>query len=180
MRTTIRKASLLIVAGMIFFAACGGLFRENSQNLEEAAASRLAVPQLRDRVMDLAGILKDTESADLRAKLKQLETDTTAQMAILIIPDLHGEVLEKYSLRVARTWKLGRKDLNNGVLILVAMQDRALRIEIGTGLEAVLSDERCKGIIDNEMIPLFKKGEYYQGLDKGVSALIPFLDLQQR
>jgi uncharacterized protein len=179
MRTTISKTVIWLVAGMIIFAACSSLSQDNSNNSERAADAQLAVPPLRDRVMDLAGILKDTELADLRAKLQQLETDTTAQMAILIIPDLKGEVLEEYSLRVAKTWKLGQKTLNNGVLMLVAMHDRALRIEVGTGIERILTNEICKGIIENEIVPPFKKGEYYQGLNKGVSALIMLLNPQQ-
>jgi uncharacterized protein len=129
--------------------------------------------------MDLAGILKDSEAADLKAKLRRLEIDTAAQIAILTIPDLQGEVLEKYSLRVANAWKLGQIILNNGVLLLVAMRDRKLRIEVGLGLENILTNETCKEIIGNEMIPLFKKGEYYQGIDKGVSAIIRLLDWRQ-
>jgi uncharacterized protein len=100
---------------------------------------------------------------------------TSTQMAILIIPSLQGQVLETYSLRVANTWKLGRKDLNNGVLILVAMQDRKLRIEVGLGLEAILTNEACKKIIDDDIVPLFKKGEYYQGIDSGVGAITRLL-----
>ena len=144
--------------------------------LESEAVRQLEVPALRDRVMDLAGALKDTESTDLRAKLTSLERDTTTQMVVFIIPSLKGEVLEKYSLRVANTWKLGRKDLNNGVLMLVAMQNRALRIEVGLGLETILTNEVCKKIIDNDIVPLFKNGEYYQVIDSGVSALTRLLE----
>jgi uncharacterized protein len=169
-----------LVAGIIIFAECSGaVAQEIPKNSGNEAVPQLEVPVLQDRVMDLAGILKDSEAADLKVKLKRLEIDTTAQIAILIIPDLQGEVLEKYSLRVAKTWKLGQKILNNGVLLLVAMRDRKLRIEVGLGLENILTNETCKEIIENEMIPLFKKGEYYQGIDKGVSAIIQLLDWRQ-
>jgi uncharacterized protein len=97
----------------------------------------------------------------------------------LIIPGLQGEVLENYSLRVANTWKLGQKERNNGVLILIAMQDRALRVEVGLGLENTLTNEACKGIIENEIVPFFRKGEYYQGIDAGVNAILRVLNMQQ-
>jgi uncharacterized protein len=169
-----------LVAGIIIFAECSSaVAQEIAKNSKNAAVPQLEVPVLQDRVMDLAGILKDSEVADLKAKLKRLEIDTSAQIAILIIPDLQGEILEKYSLRVAKTWKLGQKILNNGVLLLVAMRDRKLRIEVGLGIENILTNETCKEIIENEMIPFFKKGEYYQGIDKGVSAIIRLLDWRQ-
>jgi uncharacterized protein len=179
MRIPIRKSLMCLVAGMMLFAACGGISQDNFKKPEGTGNSKLEVPRLQDRIMDLAGILKDSEAAELKAKLKQLETDTTAQMAILVIPDLQGDKLEEYSLKVANTWKLGQKDLNNGVLILVAMRNRALRIEVGLGLETVLTDDACKKIIDDDMIPLFRQGEYYRGLDKGVAALIGLLNPQR-
>jgi uncharacterized protein len=128
-------------------------------------------PKLKDRVMDLAGILKPMEIENLKDKLRRLEQDTTAQVAILIIPDLQGEVIEKYSLRVANTWKLGQKGLNNGVLLLFAMHDRKVRIEVGSGLENKLTDDICKGIIDSEIVPLFKQSKYYPGIDGAVNAI---------
>lgn len=170
------KAFIWLVAWMIVFTAhSGDAAQEITKNPESTAVQKLEVPTLQDRVMDLAGILRDSEAVDLKSKLKRLESDTTAQMAILIIPDLQGEVLEKYSIKVARTWKLGQVTLSNGVLILVAMRDRALRIEVGLALEGILTNEICKDIIENEMVPLFKKGEYYQGIDSGVNAIIQLL-----
>jgi uncharacterized protein len=129
------------------------------------------VPKLKDRVMDLAVVLKPMEIENLKVKLRRLEKDTTAQVAILIIPNLQGEALEKYSLRVANTWKLGQKGLNNGVLLLFAMRDRKVRIEVGSGLEKTLTDDICKGIIDSEIVPLFKQSKYYQGIDGAVNAI---------
>jgi uncharacterized protein len=129
------------------------------------------VPKLKDRVMDLAAVLKPKEIEDLKAKLQRLEQDTTAQVAVLIIPDLQGEAIEKYSLRVANTWKLGQKGLNNGVLLLFVMHDRKVRIEVGSGLESTLTDDICKGIIESEIVPLFKQGKYYPGIDGAVNAI---------
>jgi uncharacterized protein len=180
MKTIIFKAFVWLVAGMIVFTArSSNAAQEITKNHENKAVQQLEVPALQDRVMDLAGILRDSEAIEFKSKLKRLEAETTAQMAIPIIPDLQGEVLEKYSIRVARTWKLGQVTLSNGVLILVAMRDRALRIEVGLGLESILTNEICKEIIENEMVPLFKQGEYYRGIDSGVNAIVRLLDWQQ-
>jgi uncharacterized protein len=108
-----------------------------------------------------------------------LQLATTTQLGILIIPDLQGEVLEKYSLRVANKWKLGRCDINNGVLILVAVKDRALRIEVGLGLESILTSEACKRIIEESITPFFKAGDFYGGLDSGVTSIAKILTSSQ-
>jgi hypothetical protein len=150
-------------------------FQQVPKSGESERLPKLEIPALRDRVMDLVGILKDAESDNLKARLASLEKDTTTQMAVLLIPGLQGEVLEDYSLRVANRWKLGRKDLNNGVILLIALQNRALRIEVGLGLESILTKEACKKIIDEEIVPFFKKGEFYKGIDSGISALTRLL-----
>jgi uncharacterized protein len=180
MGTIFRKVFLWLMAGMVVFVARHSSAAQDMPKASESrAVQQLEVPALRDRIMDLAGVLKDTESTELKAKLTNLERDTTTQMGILIIPGLQGEVLDAYSLRVANTWKLGRKDLNNGVLILVAIHDRRLRIEVGLGLETILTNEACKNIIDYDMVPFFKKGEYYQGIASGVGALTRLLESQK-
>jgi uncharacterized protein len=140
----------------------------------------LEVPKLSDRVMDLAGVLTSAEIENLKARLQRLERDTTAQVAVLIIPELKGEEIEKYSLRVANTWKLGQKGRNNGVLLLFAMNNRKVRIEVGSGLERTLTDDICKGIIETEIVALFKQGKYYPGIEGAVSALDLRLRKQQR
>jgi uncharacterized protein len=153
--------------------------QEIPESPEKAPVERLEVPPHRDRVMDLANVLKTPEIEFLKGKTVLLEMATTTPLAILIIPDLQAEVLEKYSLRVASTWKLGRSDINNGILILVAMKDRKLRIEVGLGLESILTNEACKRIIDEDMSPYFKAGDYYGGLDSGVSAITKVLTSSQ-
>jgi uncharacterized protein len=129
------------------------------------------VPEFRARIMDLAGLLKPEEIDNLKDKLQHLETDTTAQLAILTISSLGAEEIEKYSLRVANTWKLGQKGRNNGVLILIAQKERKVRIEVGSGLERILTDKICGGIILSEMTPFFKQGKFYSGLDSAVNAI---------
>ena len=103
--------------------------------------------------------------------LQQLETSNGAQVAVLTITGLQGESLEDYSIRVAETWKLGRKDIDDGVLLLVARDDRKIRIEVGYGLEGVLTDLDSRRIIDNLMVPAFRNGDYEGGIEAAVNAI---------
>jgi len=161
----------------VLAAAYGQPLQDISRHSEKSSV--LEVPLNQDRVMDLANVLKTAEIDILKGKMTLLHLATTTQLGILIIPDLQGEVLEKYSLRVANKWKLGRCDINNGVLILVAVKDRALRIEVGLGLESILTDEACKRIIEGSIIPFFKAGDFYGGLDSGVTAIAKILTSSQ-
>jgi len=127
------------------------------------------------RVNDLDGILTGDEIAELTSLLKNIEDKTSAQVALLIIPYLHGENLEDYALRVAENWGknkgLGQKDRDNGVLLLISITDKKLRIEVGYGLEAILNDGKCGYIIRNVIVPYFKKGDYYSGLKAGLEKI---------
>ena len=100
------------------------------------------------RVNDLAGVLSSAARERLDAKLRGLEARTGAQITVLIIPSLEGESLEAHSVRVAQTWKLGRKGVDDGVLFLVAKNDRKMRIEVGYGLEPKLTDARSRAILE--------------------------------
>jgi uncharacterized protein len=132
----------------------------------------LEVPFLSGRIIDEAGIL-DTETKELlEEKLKAHEKETTNQIVVLIIPSLEGEVLEEYSLKVASTWKLGQKKKDNGVLLLIAKDDRLLRIEVGYGLEGVLTDALSSRIIRKEITPSFKRGNFSLGVKQGVDAIL--------
>jgi uncharacterized protein len=135
-------------------------------------SQRLEVPYLTGRVVDLAGILSQQTIQEIEARLSAHEKATSNQVAVLIIPSLQGEVLEEYSLRVAETWKLGQKEKDNGVLLLIALEDRKLRIEVGDGLEGVLTDALCSQIIRHEIVPHFKNGNYDAGLRAGVAAIL--------
>lgn len=123
------------------------------------------------RVHDEAGVLSQQVVQQLESSLKIFEDSTSDQMAILIIPSLDGEDLEEYSLRVAMKWKLGQEKKDNGILILVAINDRKMRIEVGEGLEGVLPDARCAQIIRNEMAPNFRRGDYDAGVLAAVDAI---------
>jgi len=134
-------------------------------------AFALAIPQLSARVTDLAGVLSEGERARLEQLLAQQEQQTSNQIAILLIPSLENENLEDYTNRVFEAWKLGQKQKNNGVLVLVAVQDRQLRIEVGYGLEGKLTDALSDQIIRHRITPYFKNGQYGQGLESGAIAI---------
>ena len=124
------------------------------------------------RVNDLAGILTASQITELTAILENIEKRTTAQVAVVIIDSLNGRNLEDYSINLAQNWGknkgLGQKKLDNGVLILVAMKERKIRIEVGYGLEPVLTDGKCGYIIRALMVPYFKSKQYYQGIKNAV------------
>ena len=137
-----------------------------------AVALALDVPQLKERVTDLAGVLTAEQISALDSKLRDFEQTDSTQVAVLIIPSLEGEALEDYSMRVAEAWKLGQKAHDNGALLFISMKDRAIRIEVGYGLESNLTDARTSQIIRNDMFPQFKAGNFYGGLDAGVTGII--------
>lgn len=132
-----------------------------------------AVPELwGQRVHDEAHALKSETIDQLEKQLKAYEDSTSNQIAILIIQSLDGDVLEDYSLRVAEKWKLGQKDKDNGVLILVAIDDHKMRIEVGHGLEGVLTDAQSNRIIRNDMAPNFRRGDYDAGIVAAVDGVV--------
>jgi uncharacterized protein len=139
--------------------------------LSVCVAAGLEVPQLKSRVTDLAGLLAPDQVQSLEAKLADLERTDSTQIAILIIPSLEGEPLEDYSIRVAEAWRLGQKGRDNGALLIVAMKERRVRIEVGYGLEPTLTDAKTSQIIRNEIIPQFRTGDFYGGIDAGTTAM---------
>jgi uncharacterized protein len=136
------------------------------------SALAIDVPKLQGRVTDLAGILTPDQIASLDAKLQEFEKTDSTQLAVLIIPSLEGDSLEDFSLRVAEAWKIGRKERDNGAILLVSMRDRSVRIEVGYGLESNLTDARTNQIIRNEFAPRFRQGDYYGGIDAAATAMI--------
>ena len=132
----------------------------------------LDVPALKGRVNDYANMLKPVTVATLESRLAELETSDSTQIAVLTVPSLEGEVLEEYSMKVAETWKIGRKKLDNGAILLIARDDRKMRIEVGYGLEGKLTDLRAGRITDEIMRPAFKAGDYDRGVTDGVDAMI--------
>src|SRR5882672_3064518 len=123
-----------------------------------AALADVAVPPLTGRVVDQTGTLSSGDIASLTQSLKGLEARKGSQIAVLIVPTTAPETIEQYSIRVAETWKIGRKKIDDGALVVVAKDDRKLRIEVGYGLEGALTDVTSKRIIDEIITPRFRNG----------------------
>ncbi len=141
--------------------------------LSNWAIAQKAIPELwGQRIHDDAHVLKQETIDALEQRLKVYEDSTSNQLAILTITSLEGEVLEEYSLRVAEAWKLGTKEKDNGVLLLIAVDDHKMRIEVGHGLEGVLTDAHSNRIIRNELTPNFRNGNYDAGITAAVDAMI--------
>lgn len=139
-------------------------------------AEALEVPPLSGRIVDLAGVLPPAVAEELSAKLQAHEAKTTNQVAVLIVPSLEGEPLFDLSHRVATTWNLGRKGTDNGALLLIAIKDRKVRVEVGYGLEGVLTDARSAQIIRNEIVPRFRTGDFSGGITAGVQAILKTIE----
>jgi uncharacterized protein len=137
------------------------------------ASGQKAIPELwGQRIHDEAHALKQETVDQLERQLSQYEDSTSNQIAILIIQSLEGEVLEDYSLKVVDKWKLGTKANDNGVLVLVAIDDHKMRIEVGLGLEGVLTDALCNRIIRNEMAPAFRRDDYDAGITAAIQSVV--------
>ena len=130
------------------------------------------VPPLKGRVNDYANMLSPETRNYLDLILQQFEDKESTQIVVLTIPSLQGDALENFSIRVAEQWKIGQKGLDNGAILLIAKQDRKLRIEAGYGLEGRLTDLISGQIIRNVIVPEFKNGQVDQGVIKGVNAII--------
>lgn len=142
----------------------------------EVISSSKGIPELTQRVTDFTGTLSPTQIAALTQKSEQHERETSNQIAVVILKSLGGRNLEKLSLEIAEKGfggkGLGQKGKDNGILILLAMKEKNLRIEVGYGLEGVLPDGMCGRIRDSEMKPYFKQGDFYSGLNNGIDKII--------
>ena len=141
-----------------------------------AHAQQGDVPYLTGRVVDNAEVLKPETRKRLTETLRVHEQGTTNQIAVLTVPTLRGESVEEYAVRVFEQWKLGQKGKDNGVLVVVAPQDRRMRIEVGYGLEGTLPDALAARIVRNVMTPRFKDGDYDGGITQGVDAIVAQLE----
>ena len=130
------------------------------------------VPALSARVVDQTATLSADQRQRLASKLAAFEAGKGVQIAVLIVASVAPETIEQYALRVVESWQLGRKNVDDGALLLVAKQDRKLRIEVGYGLEGALNDATAKRIISETIAPRFKDGDFYGGINSGVDAMI--------
>src|SRR5947209_7972198 len=141
-----------------------------------AALADVAVPPLTGRVVDRTATLGSGDIAALDKTLRDFEARKGSQIAVLIGPTTQPETIEQYSIRVAEAWKIGRKKIDDGAILVVAKDDRKLRIEVGYGLEGALTDVTSKRIIDEEITPKFKSGDFAGGISAGVNRMIRVID----
>ena len=168
---TFRISKIVIVTSLIkFFRPTALLFFLSMMMAFRLAA--LDVPPLTGRVVDNAGLLSSSEKEELSSYLESLEDTTGAQIAVLTVSTLAGDSLESFGIRVADEWKLGRKDEDDGAILLVALAERKIRIEVGYGLEDKLTDMKCGLIIRNVIAPYFQNGDYGGGIAAGVKNMV--------
>jgi len=116
-------------------------------------------------VTDLAGVLSPEQKQALENKLVAIDDSSSNQIAVVILPTLDGNPIEEYATKLFRTWGIGNKKTNNGILLLIAIQDKKIRIEVGYGLEGAIPDITANSIIDNDIKPAFRQQAYYEGID---------------
>jgi uncharacterized protein len=137
-----------------------------------AAQAEVPVPPLTARVIDQTGSLSPADVAALEAKLAALEAAKGSQLAVLVLPTTEPDTIEQFGIRVAEAWKLGRKGVDDGAILIVAKGDRKLRIEVGYGLEGALPDAIAKRIVREDIAPRFRSGDYAGGINAGVERMI--------
>jgi len=136
------------------------------------SAEEVAIPSLERRVTDLTQTLTPDERDALETKLAQFEQEKGSQVAVLLLPTTGEETIEQYGIRLADAWKVGRKKVDDGVILIVAKEDRKMRLEVGYGLEGAIPDVTAHRIIDEIITPYFKDGEFYGGINAGINAII--------
>lgn len=156
-----RLAFAIVIAALL--AAC------------TSAAKEPAFPYFEEeggRVRDGADLLSPNVEAELTARLNQAQEQYGQAMAIVTVPSLHGMSIEDFSIGYARAWKLGHRDRNDGLLLLVAPDERKVRIEVGVGIEGTFTDPFCQQVLDDVILPAFKAGAFEAGIDSGTNMLI--------
>jgi uncharacterized membrane protein YgcG len=134
-----------------------------------------AFPKLTGRVVDEARLLSEDDERELTTNLKALEDKNTDQVVVVTLPSLQGYSIEEYGRRLGNYWGVGTREKHNGVLLLVAPNEHKVRIEVGTGLEPVLTDSVAKKIIDENIVPRFREGNFPAGIRDGVNAILMVL-----
>ncbi len=159
----------LLCAGLLLFALFGTA-------LLAPARAQVPVPPLSAAVTDLTGTLSAGQIADLDARLKIFSQQRGSQIAVLIVPSARPEAIEQFSIRLAEAWKIGRAGKDDGVILVVAKDDREMRIEVGYGLEGAIPDAIAKRIIAERITPRFRDGDFYGGLSEGVTTIIKLIE----
>jgi uncharacterized protein len=169
------RAPLAWATSFLLLAACGGseAVPANAQaeapaaNASAPAPAEASFPALTGRVVDNANLLSPAEETQLGTELAALERRTSDQLVIVTVPSLNGQTIEAFGLALGRHWGIGQRGKDNGVLLIVAPAERKVRIEVGYGLEAILTNARAQEIIDRDILPAFREGNYSQGIAAG-------------
>ncbi|MCX6001896.1 MAG: YgcG family protein [Chloroflexi bacterium] len=157
---------------LLVLAACLAVI---ATPMADVLAQEPNFPEYQGFVNDYAGLLSPAVITQLEATLTQLEKDTTAEVAVVTVKSLEGDDVDDYAVRLFEKWKIGKKDKNNGVLFLVALDERKMRIEVGYGLEPIITDGRAGRIRDNDVIPKFKNNDYEGGITAGVASIEKYI-----
>ncbi|HEX4648629.1 MAG TPA: YgcG family protein [Steroidobacteraceae bacterium] len=169
-----RAPPLLSLIGALALAlAPGSLPAASSPPAGDAGLQ--PIPKLNARVTDLTGTLTAEQQTQLEQKLAGFESAKGAQLAVLIVPTTDPEEIEQYSIRVVEEWRLGRQHVDDGALLIVAKNDHRVRIEVGRGLEGVLTDALSNRIISETLRPAFREGNFYGGIEAGLDAMMKLI-----
>ena len=141
-----------------------------------AVLAQVDIPELSHRVTDLTGTLSAQQTTALENSLAAFETKKGSQITILIVPTTEPEDIAQFGIRVAEAWKIGRKNIDDGVILIIAKDDRKLRLEVGYGLEGVIPDAIAKRVIAETITPFFKRGDFAGGINAGVSQLMQLIE----
>lgn len=133
-------------------------------------------PALTGRVVDNAGLLSPQQARALEQRLAEAESRTSNQVVVVTLPDLQGYAIEDYGYQLGRAWGIGQAEHDNGALLIIAPKERKIRIEVGYGLEGVLTDALSHAIIQNEIQPAFRQGDYFTGIEQGAAAILAAID----
>ena len=178
------KTPAALLALGLALAGCGVATAPTSANQSAAVAPGpatsapvpdLSLPALTGRVVDRADLLTPPQEAGLTAQLAALEQRTTDQLFIVTTPSLEQRTIEQYGLALGRSWGIGQRGKDNGVLLIVAPAERKVRIEVGYGLEAILSNARAQRIVDDVILPHFRQSRFPEGIQAGSEAIVAIL-----
>ena len=174
-------ARAFVLALGLALAGCGSTAAPAAADRASTAAARTApapaadLPALTGRVVDTAALLSPAEQAGIAQDLAALERRTTDQLVVVTTPSLGGRTINQYGLALGNGWHMGQRGKDNGVLLIVAPTERMVRIEVGYGLEAILTNERAQQIIDRDILPQFRQGRWYDGISAGTQEIVATL-----
>jgi uncharacterized protein len=169
----VKTPAILLAIGLAL-AGCGDATAPSAANQSAAAAPAADLPALTGRVVDTADLLTPAQEAALTAELAALEGRTSDQLVVVTTPSLGGRTISQYGLALGNSWHIGQRGKDNGVLLIVAPTEHQVRIEVGYGLEAILTNTRAQQVVDS-ILPLFRESHWRDGIEAGSQAIVAIL-----